>query len=348
MHSAKNYAVAFLAFTTLAVGVLAWRQHQELIALRAAALDPKERADWQQRLWAAEKSRAELEQQLAAAPAMSQEEANPNAGGPPDAAFPGIEGVRAAGRGSARNRFAALMDQPDMQRMMALQHKAALDGRYADLFKQLGLTPEQLDQFKNLLVEKTTAAMDVLAAARDQGVNPRRDRDTFRQLVAESEADVDASIRSVLGESGFAQYKDFERTQPQRAVVDQLEQRLSYSSTPLTPDQSAQLVKILDATSPASSGSASPGGFLGAALTRAAPVAAFGQQTSISEAAINQSLGVLAAPQIEALRQLQQEQQAQAEMAAAFRNQARGNRASPGGGTGTGSAPTPANPPSGE
>ncbi len=39
MKSPKNYVIALLALTTLTGGAVAWNQYQELIKLRAAALD---------------------------------------------------------------------------------------------------------------------------------------------------------------------------------------------------------------------------------------------------------------------------------------------------------------------
>jgi hypothetical protein len=320
--TSKNTLIAFLAFTTLAGGALAWRQYQELVTLRAAALNTNERADWQKRLWAAEKKNADLEHKIAAqpkAPAAAPETADTEL----------APGERPRGPRFDRGGFAALMDQPEMQRLVALQQKGALDARYAQLFKSLNLTPEQLERFKNLLVEKSTAMMDVLAAARQQGINPRSDRDAFQKLVADAQAQVDDSIRSALGDVGYQQYKNFEQTQPQRAVVSQLEQRLSYSSTPLSPDQANQLVNILASTSPATArNNNNPVFFAGAPALGGA--INFGGQVTITDATINQSLGVLAAPQIDALKQLQQEQQAQAELGAAMRKQFQPNR---GGGT---------------
>ena len=56
MNTPKNYLILFLVLITLGCGTLAWRQYQELVALRASALNNDERADLQKRLWAAEKA----------------------------------------------------------------------------------------------------------------------------------------------------------------------------------------------------------------------------------------------------------------------------------------------------
>lgn len=321
MRSGKNYLILLLAIATFTTSAIAWRQYRELIVLRAAALDQDERAALQKRVWDAEKRRSELEKELAARPTKT--ESADDADEPPTILPfpPPANGARPAG---PRN-FGRAMDRPEMQKLFALQRKSALDGRYATLFKSLNLSPDQLEKFKNLLVDKTTAVSDVAIAAREQGINPRTDRDAYRKLLADAQNGIESEIHDLLGDAGFSQYQHYEHTQPQRNVVTQLEQRLSYTSTPLTPAQSAQLVDILAATN--TSTQSNPG-FRG----RAAVNNFYGVNTSqaaISETAINQALGLLAGPQVDALRQLQQEQQAQAELAAAMRREFQAARPNP-------------------
>jgi hypothetical protein len=329
VRTPKNYVILVLALTTLGGAALAWRQYQELIQLRAATLQNDERADLQKRLWAAEKRKHELEAALAA-------RARGPAGGPEDGpggpAQGGPDG-RGGPRGNMAANFMAMIDKPEIQKLMAIQQKAALDGRFAALFKGLNLSPEQLEKFKNLLVEKQTAVTDALAAAREQGINPRTDPEDFQKLVTDAQAESDASIKATLGDAGYAQYQQYQQTLPQRSVVNQLAQSLSYTSTPLTTDQTEQMVSILAANTPASaSGSGN--------ATRATVAAAFGVgfggaqgNTPITNNAIAQAQGVLAPAQVTALQQLQAAQQAQAELTQAMRNQFR--NANPGGNTGT-------------
>jgi len=308
VHSPKNYLILVLSLTTLAGAVIAWRQYQELITLRAAAMGADERSSLQKRLWAAEKRRGELETEVTAFKHKTESQDDLAAGETP---------LPNRGRFNGRNNFMAMMEQPEMQRLIALQQKAGLDARYSALFKALALSPEQLDKFKNLLVEKRTSMMDVMTAAREQGINPRSNPEEFQKLVADAQAEIDGNIRSTLGDAAFAQYQDYEKTLPQRNVVNQLEQRLSYSSTPLTSAQSEQLVGILAATSPMrSSGAPMPLTALGSGM---AATFGMGGNAKVTDAAINQALGVLAGPQLDALRQIQQEQQAQAEINAAMR-----------------------------
>lgn len=300
MRSPKNLLLAFFVFATLACATLAWRQHLELVSLRASA-----------------PIREQVVATTAATavePAVTESSPDPAelevATAPIDPITPSFANAEPAARGPRFGRRDALMENPEVQRLMMIQRKAGLDDRYAGLFKALNLRPEQLEQLKELLVERMTVRNDVMGAARSQGLNPRTDRDAIAALVTNGEAEVDAAVRGLIGDAAYSQYQDYERTQPLRATVDRLEQRLSYSSTPLSAEQSAAMLSILDRT--------------GAA---AAPT--IGRVGAVPDVAIEQARGVLAAPQLEALRQLQEEQRAQAEMSAAFRRQFEARRAAP-------------------
>mgnify|MGYP007100212903 CR=1 FL=1 len=43
---------------------------------------------------------------------------------------------------------------------------------------------------------------DVMSAALDQGLDPRRDREAYQKLMEGARADVNASIKAVIGDSG--------------------------------------------------------------------------------------------------------------------------------------------------
>ena len=311
MRSSKNYLLLFFVFTTIAGVIIAWRQHLELIELRAAALARE----------MASAPPATSSPSASETPTAPEAEALPVAEATADAAQ--MEQSVAAGprpapaerRGFSR---AALMDNPEIQRLMMMQRKASLDNRYAALFKSLNLPPDQLERFKELLVERLNVRSDVMSAARSQGLNFREDREAIDALVAQSEAEMDNNLRAALGESVYSQWKDYERTLPQRNTVDRLEQRLSYTSTPLSQEQAAAMLQILDR----SGASANPR-----------------RGAMVNDTAVEQARGVLAAPQLDALRQLQEEQQVQAEINAAMRRQFERNRGDSSAGGASGSRP---------
>ena len=348
MKSSKTYLLVILACTTIGGAAYAWKQYQELIQLRAAALGTDERSDLQKRLWAAEKRAKDLADQLAAARTRGEEASDENAN--PDNANRGNRSnLGPMGPGGRGGDFMAALQKPEIQRLLATQQKAQLDARYASLFKNLNLTPAQLEKFKNLLVERQTSMMDVMTAARDQGVNPRTDPKGFQQLLAGTQAEIDASIKAAIGDDAFNKYKTFDQTAPQRGTTDQLSQRLSYSATPLTADQSAAMLKILSQTAPARAATtggptmsanvtviadAGPGAGRGGPGGSMNVVAGFGggagASAPITDATINMAQGVLSGPQIEALKQLQAEQQAQQKIGEAFRQTMGGNNGNTG------------------
>lgn len=334
MRSMKNYVIFFLTLTTLGVGYLAWSQHRELAALRTAPGDP-ERAEARRQTWRASST----------APAPTEK----SAGKPADPANPGAtEGFRRGDR--AFNQVMQVLDNPDYQTLMNLTQKGMLDGRYAALFKQLKLTPQQLEQFKEYLVEKQTAMMDVLAAARAQGLDMRQDGEVVRNMMKTTQDELDANIRTALGDTTYAAYQDYERTLPTRNVIGQLESRLSYSGTPLTEAQNQEMVRILAETgdqgrvptirtaTPAVSIAGGPG--VNAQMGTAIAIAS-GGGVLITDATVDRSRAVLAADQVAALQEIQQEQQAAQQLGRTMRAEL-GNRLTPPPGAGSPAPTAPA------
>jgi hypothetical protein len=217
------------------------------------------------------------------------------------------------------NNLATLLSDPEFSQLWNSQQKFALDARYSALFKNLNLSAADLDKFKNMLVEKQSAVLDVMAAAREQGLNPRdsADRAQLAALLQTAQTQVENSIRQTLGDGQYAQYQNYEQTLPQRNIVTQLAQSLSYSGSPLQDSQAEQLVNILAANSPTNSQS---GGGLFAAMGGGGGPGMFGNRsTQITDAAVTQAGAILTAPQLGALQQLQAQQQAQREIAKIIR-----------------------------
>ena len=245
------------------------------------------------------------------------------AGGPQFKAF-----TRAIPRGRMPGPMEAF-DSPEMRQLMAIEQKGRLDGRYAALFKALHLPPEKLDGFKQLLVDKQNAAMDVFAVAHKQNLlDPTSGADVPAIMKHEQEV-IDAAIRGLIGETAYEEYQDYERTRPQRGVVDQLASRLSYTDNPLSTQQSEALVDLLAAeksTQPAPTNVASPepGVRVAFAVAPGDTMVGFGPMGSsesapISDASLAGAEPLLSAAQLAALRQLQAEQQAQQQMSELLR-----------------------------
>lgn len=333
--------------------MLAWQQYQELVGLRASALNGDERASLQKRIWDLERYNKELNDQLAALRAESGEDPGDAVA---DTGRPRNDGNGTTGRTQNRGRgdpngnpkqmmnaMRDLMAKPEVQALLSVQQKAAIDARYASLFKSMNLSPEQADKVKSLLADRQTTMLDVMAAAREQGIDPRTDRAGFQQLMTNAQNEINSGLKAVLGEGGFNQLQNYEQTMPQRNLVNQLQQRLSYTDTPLSQAQADQLVQVLATNAPAtaartSGNGANPagdqggrrgfgggpggdmGGLIGAVMGGGGIMGGGGgpgggnQTATITPAAVSQASSILADPQVAALKQLQQQQQAQQQL----------------------------------
>lgn len=288
---AKNYLIVLLAASTVSAGLLAWNQNRRLSALEADLLNASASAA---KVKAKPAPAADDSTKVTAAAALVET-------APPANDEPAQANNRQ--RNNNRPNFAALMANPEFAQAVSIQQRAALDNRYAALFKQLNLPPDQLEKFKSLLIERQSARMDVMTAARENGLNPRENRDEINKLVSQAQSEVDANIKNTLGEGVYNQYQNYDATQSQRTVVSQLDQRLSYSATPLNSTQTNFLVNALAAASTTEAGGDQGGGGPGNWGNRGG--------TTITDAVIQQAQSVLTPDQVAALKQLQAEQKAQ-------------------------------------
>jgi len=298
--SLKDLVILALAISVIAAAFVVWREHQRVLDLQAKAIEPRVYGELKRRLAESDERIRELNQQIA-----TQLERSP-AGGNTRRDF----GGRFGQRGDVR----ALMDQPEMQRLRALEQKAGLDNRFAALFKALKLPAATLDKLKDLLVEKEVTMQDMMIAAREHGMDPRSDPDGFRELISSAQEEADSAIKSLLGDGAFTQYQQYQQSLPQRAVVNQLQQSLSYTNEPLSEAQASSLMEILAATSTAANGATDVPPFMPSAPGPGPGGGGFGPRAVITPEAVTLLQTVLSAAQMQVLQQLQQAQEAQGQL----------------------------------
>ena len=338
VKSPKNLIIGLLALAVAALGALVWQQYRDLIIVRAQLAD-NDAAALKKQLADAHKAIKSLEDRIAALRGRRA-----GAGDLADVANGDSPGAANARQwpGGRFGAFANLAGNPDFQKLLAVEVKGRINQTYGPLFKALNLSPEQLAQFQSLLADKQQALMDVMQAARDQGINPRTDPDGFKTLVNQAISQTDQSIQQTLGDAAFQQYQQYQQTLPERNVVNSLQQSLSYTQTPLTDDQASQLVSLLAQYQPQRAGNGTAGTSNGGdggpgifALMNG------GGTARVTNDALSQASGILSSQQVAALQQIQLQQQAQQQMQQMMRaaNQGSGGTggaapAAPGGGRG--------------
>jgi hypothetical protein len=149
------------------------------------------------------------------------------------------EGLFGKGMGDMLGK---MMKDPAMREMMRDQQKAMINMMYGGLFKDLNLSPEEKDKFKDLLAD---AQMKNVEAA--QGMFGGKDgptEDTTKQI-ADAKKQTDVEIKALLGDDRFAQYQDYQKTMTERMQVDQLKNQMAGANMPLNDAQSAQIMHIM-------------------------------------------------------------------------------------------------------
>lgn len=300
MPPSRSFRLVLLTAATLGVAALAWNRHLTVLDLALTNEQLRlEQAELRAELRAARLGGG-FNVTLAPEPALPMPEYTETT--PADEAPVALESDR-DGRRGGRDDYLARMQDPRFQAAQQARSRALLDTRYADLFRRLNLPPAQLEQLKTLLVERDTVMSDVVTAAAGAGINPRESGGDIRQLMRRAQEDIDASIAQILGNDGFAQYQHHQQTFSQRSAVNQLEQRLSYTATPLTSAQSEQLINILARHTANRTASAitRPG------QTGASSAASMG----LNEQTLAQAAAILSPAQLEAFRELQAQSAAQ-------------------------------------
>lgn len=306
----KDVMVPCLLLIVGALVIVCVRQHGELQRLTAASNRAPAPAEAHPRVRPAQAQTfvvAPLDRAPARAPTGHDEDVGEFT--------PTVPAFGAKPRPAADNPLARLLNNPDFFQALQLHRQATLDNRFAPLFRQLALGPDELAAFKRLLAEKENVALDVIAVSESQPDGPLP-APMLGASVNAARARVDDAIRTALGAERYAVYNDYEKSLPQRTVVAQLEQRLSYTPTPLTPVQAESLVKILTVHAPAAaSAETAPTSAVVVAngTLAAAGIEVHAPTAVVSNDALAEAQALLAPHQINALREIQTEQQATAQ-----------------------------------
>jgi hypothetical protein len=142
----------------------------------------------------------------------------------------------------------AMFKDPKMREMMKAQQKAfmgpMLDKQYADLFKQLNMTPEQTAAFKDLLTKKMLAGADAGMSLFDDSMDATQRADLAKEIKSQT-AEFDNQMKEFLGADNYEAYQKYEKTVPDRATTSQFSDQYAGTELALTPAQQEGLVQAL-------------------------------------------------------------------------------------------------------
>ena len=141
----------------------------------------------------------------------------------------------------------AMLNDPQLQNLKLLAQRASLAATYGPLFERLGLSSDQIEKFKDQLLSRDEKKFDADAVREIQGLantDPAIARFNEQNTTA-----LQTAQQALLGDAGYRQLQDYERSIPARKIVDTFAGTAAVAGTALTPDQAEQLTQVLANTS---------------------------------------------------------------------------------------------------
>ncbi|EDY85250.1 hypothetical protein VDG1235_4885 [Verrucomicrobiia bacterium DG1235] len=140
-------------------------------------------------------------------------------------------------------RMAAAFEDPQMRVDMIERQMERVDSRYADFFKTLNLSANDLETLRTLMAERGVVNWEMRmkgfgAESDEEREKIDEERKFQRDVLAEE-------IEELLGEENAVALKDYSDSLPYRGEVEALASSLSFTDTPLTQSQSESLVNSI-------------------------------------------------------------------------------------------------------
>jgi hypothetical protein len=213
----------------------------------AVSAESQARTEQEQRAEALERERARLARQnqdlasLATSLRSSTQPTRPGAApASSPAASPPADAVPAGGAEVAQ-MLDKMMKDPAMRQMMRSQQKVVMDQMYGELFKELQLSPSEREQFTGVLLDNAMKSM-THAGTVFQGEGDAKT--AALQSIAEQQKEMNASLKTLLGDERYARYEDYQKTISERTQLNMFQQ-LAEGAQPLQDRQVPQLLDIL-------------------------------------------------------------------------------------------------------
>jgi hypothetical protein len=156
-------------------------------------------------------------------------------------AAPATAAEKKEGPGDFVKGIAKMFTDPEMKKVMRSQQGVAIRMMYADLTKELGLTPDEATLVFDLLTERQmSVAGKAISAGTGEG--------NADAAAAEAKAAQDgfqAELRNILGDERMKKFEAFERTVGERMMLQQYQQSMTALGTALEKRQREGLLKIV-------------------------------------------------------------------------------------------------------
>lgn len=235
MRNKIYFSVVFLAAFAV-LGVLMWRdltatresERARAVILAGATESVSKRAQVEQRLVAAGEAR---DRARASLDTFKQKSVTPVGATP-------TPPVRQSG-----GIHELIRNDPEAETFFLAGRRADLAAKYGPLIRALKLTPEAAAKFQDAFIRLEEDRMDLTAVLRSQEVEANAQ--SVAKLQAEAQVAYEASQRTLLGEAGYRQLQDYERTSSTRGMVSAIAGVAAVERAPFTTQQADALVQAI-------------------------------------------------------------------------------------------------------
>jgi hypothetical protein len=233
----KKTAGVFLFVAVIVLAAIGWRYRIEVLT-SGATLDEVARANRRLATEFRELERkcTDLDREIAKLKEASQafQMASPLASETKTAMMP---------RRGPLSIAALLRNDPEAEVFFLASRRSELAQKYGPFYRRLQLSAAQVAQFQGNMIKLQEAEMDLTdVLGRDvTGAN----RSAVAKLLAGARRDYDEAQRALLGEAGYAEFQDYERTSSYRAVVSAVAGVAALERVPFSAEQADRLVAAI-------------------------------------------------------------------------------------------------------
>jgi len=150
----------------------------------------------------------------------------------------------AAAPPKARPDIGALLSaHPDLLAAFIKGIRGYTEQSYGALFSRLHLSPGQIDQLETLIVNGLENNLDLQSTAQAQGL--ANDDPVIKKERDQQAADLLAAEQALLGPDAYEAFHSATRAEALRGAVEQVAAMTQFSTTPMTGEQSQQLVQLM-------------------------------------------------------------------------------------------------------
>ncbi|MBX7209217.1 MAG: hypothetical protein K1X78_12945 [Verrucomicrobiaceae bacterium] len=231
----------------------------------------------------------------------------------------GLLGKLFSSKSSGMSAFKEMMKNPGMKDMIKQQNIVQTELHYGGLFDHFKLTPEEKENFKQLLAARSGAQTEMGLKFMDENLTPAQRKlitDDFEKAKKASDAD----IRTFLGDEGdYQTFQHWEETAPERMQLQMMGGLSQFKAVgePLTPEQEQKLIDVMAAARKSPGGlpdMSKPAELKPENMTDEMLQKLLAKHDHDAQTVVQNAAGFLSAKQLEALGKMQQQQRNMTEM----------------------------------